>query len=147
MSWPSVTLWCAGASLVVSAGVCYLLQKNWIRRFRILSKEVGRFSEDLIQVLELQAEVYRRVCRNIHEVEEKVFDLSIPSTDAPHPLERRHQVLALTRKGMTPEEVSRRLDMPKGEVELILSLRKFADGAGNQSIAPISWKGIAGVSS
>ncbi len=147
MIWPSATLWCAGASLLVSAGVCCLLQKVWLRRFRILKNEVARFSEDLIQMLELQADVYRRVCRNMRDIEEKVLDLSIPALDAPLPLERRHHVLALARKGMAPDEISRRLNMPRGEAELILSLRKFSDSGGKHTREPISWKGIAGVPS
>lgn len=51
----------------------------------------------------------------------------MPSADAPLPLERRHQVLTLARKGVSAEEISRRLNIPKGEAELILSLRKYVD--------------------
>jgi Protein of unknown function (DUF2802) len=76
----------------------------------------------------LQQEIFQRVCRNLNEIDEKVMELSVPTSDGPLPLERRHQVLTLARKGLSVDEIARRLSMPKGEAELILSLRKYSDG-------------------
>ncbi|MBZ5495445.1 MAG: DUF2802 domain-containing protein [Acidobacteriia bacterium] len=127
MNWLDGFLCLLSAAALLSAGGYYLLQRHWRRRFQALSEEVARVSEDLAQVVELQADIYRRLCRDLNDVEEKVLDLSVPSSDVPPPLERRHQVLTLARKGVAVDEIARRLNMPRGEAELILSLRKYVD--------------------
>jgi hypothetical protein len=115
-----------GMLALLCAGAGILLQWIWRRRFLSLQQEMGRFSEDLLQVVELQSDLYRRVSRGLSEVEEKVLELSVPSSETPLPLERRHQVLTLARKGVSVDEIASRLNMPKGEAELIMNLRKYA---------------------
>jgi hypothetical protein len=127
MSWFGEFLWCLGAAVLLSIGGCITVHLLWRRRHSALRQEITRFSEDLLQMTELQMDFYRRVCRDLNDIEEKVLDLSVPSSDTPLPLERRHQVLTLARKGMSLEEIARRLNMPQGEAELILSLRKYTD--------------------
>ena len=127
MSWLSGFLWYLGAAALFLAGAGLILERRWQRRLRTLKQEMMRVSEDLLQVVELQADIYRRVCRDLSGIEEKVLDLSIPTADAPLPLERRHQVLMLARKNVAVDEIARRLSMPKGEVDLILRLRKYVD--------------------
>ncbi len=122
-----------GAGALLAAGGCFISQLVWRRRFLALQGELRRLSEDLLQVVELQSDVYHRVSRGLSDVEEKVLELSVPSVDAPLPLERRHQVLTLARKGIAVDEIARRLNMPKGEAELILNLRKYADVKGEAS--------------
>lgn len=114
-----LALSCTAASL--------MLQLFWRRRFLALKKEMGRHSEDLLQVIELQSDLYKRISRNLSEVEEKVLELSVPTTETPLPLERRHQVHTLARQGISADEIARRLNMPKGEAELIMNLRKYAN--------------------
>lgn len=126
-----------GAAALLAVGGCFIVQLVWRRRFLALQGEVRRLSEDLLQVVELQSEVYRRVCRGLTDVEERVLELSVPSGDAPLPLERRHQVLTLARKGVAVDEIARRLNMPKGEAELILSLRKYVDVKNEGSRPPV----------
>lgn len=116
-----------GAAALLAAGGCFMVQVIWRRRFLTLQGEVRRLSDDLLQAVELQSDVYHRMCRGLSDVEEKILDLSVPSGDAPLPLERRHQVLTLARKGVAVDEIAHRLNMPKGEAELILSLRKYAN--------------------
>ena len=116
-----------GAAAMLAAGGCCIAQVIWRRRFLTLQAEVRRLSADLLQAVELQSDVYHRMCRGLSDVEEKILELSVPSGDVPLPLERRHQVLTLARKGVAVDEIAHRLNMPKGEAELILSLRKYAD--------------------
>ena len=127
MDWNSGSLVFFGASALLSAGGILILHRFWQARFQALRKELARVSEDLVQAVELQGDIYRRVSRELNDIEEKVMDLSVPSSDTPPPLERRHQVLTLARKGVGIDEIARRLNMPKGEAELILSLRKYSD--------------------
>lgn len=115
-----------GAVILLAVGGSLIAQLHAKRRYLKLQGEVKRISEDLLQVVELQADVYHRMCRSIKDIEEKILELSVPSGDAPLPLERRHQVLTLARKGVAVDEIARRLNMPKGEAELILSLRRYA---------------------
>lgn len=54
------------------------------------------------------------------------MELSIPDGDSGLPLERRHQVLTLARRGMALNDIVKRLKAPVGEAELILNLGKYA---------------------
>jgi DNA-binding NarL/FixJ family response regulator len=120
-------VWLGTALALLAAGATWALQRSSRRGLRSLKQDVTRMSEDLLQMAELQMEIYRRVCRDLSDIEERVLDLSVPSAEAPPPLERRHQVLTLARKGVSLEEIARRLHIPKGEAELILNLRKYID--------------------
>jgi len=127
MSTPIGIFLCLGAAALIAAGGGLAVLMIWRRRFLALQEEMKRFSDDLLQVVELQSDIYRRVCRGLNDVEEKVLELWVPSSEAPLPLERRHQVLTLARKGVSIDEMARRLNMPRGEAELILSLRKYME--------------------
>ncbi len=127
MSWQIGLLSYGGVMALVAAGACLGFQCLLRLRLRSLRQEVTRLSEDLLQMADLQTEIYHRVNRGLNEIEEKVLDLSVPSTDMPLPLERRHQVLTLARKGVSVDEIARRLSMPRGEAVLILSLRKYSE--------------------
>jgi hypothetical protein len=118
---------CLGSAAIACVASCLILQFVWSRRVCALKKEMARVSDDLLQIVELQSDVYRRVRQGLSEVEEKVLELSVPTADAPLPLERRHQVLTLARKGVSADEIARRLNMPKGEAELIMNLRRYVD--------------------
>ena len=124
ISWNGF-LGCVGVAVLMSAGGSLLLHKLWQRRFLALKQEMKQFSEDLMQMAELQSDIYRQVSHHLNDIEGKVLDLSVPASDGAHPLERRHQVLTLARKGVGVDEIAHRLGMPKGEVDLILSLHNF----------------------
>jgi hypothetical protein len=102
-----------------------------------------RFSEDLFQMADLQKDIYHRICRDLNGIEERVLNLAVPSSDGPLPLERRHQVLTLARNGVDLEEISRRLNMPRGEAELILRLRKYMETKQPPEQAPRAPRGHA----
>jgi hypothetical protein len=126
-----------GGAALIAAGSCLLMWQLWRRRFRALQAEVKSLSEDLLQGIELQSEMYRIIRRGLHGVEERVLELSVPSSDAPLPLERRHQVLTLARRGISTDEIASRLNMPRGEAELILNLRRFADASEEGAKPPV----------
>jgi len=86
-------------------------------------------AQDVLQVAGLQLEAYRKISRELSGMEERLLDLTAPSQDPSLPLERRYQVLRLSGKGLSSREISERLGMPGGEVELILNLKKFLDPA------------------
>jgi len=125
ISWNGLLGFVAVAVLMSVAGSLWL-HRQWQRRFLALKHELAEVSENLMQMAELQTDVYRRVAGNLNDIEEKVLDLSVPASEGVLPLERRHQVITLARKGVGVDEIAHRLSMPKGEVDLILSLRKFA---------------------
>jgi hypothetical protein len=117
-----------GLALLLAA-LAGSLVSQWTLRRRLAAagRELARVSDDVFQMAELQLELYRKVARNINDVEEKVLDLAVPCSDPSLPLERRYRVLTLSGKGMSPREIANRLKMPAGEVELILSLKGFVD--------------------
>lgn len=116
-----------GALALLCAVAGLLLHRIWQRRFLALKQEMERFADDLLQAVELQSELHRRISRGLSEVEGRILEWSAPSSETPPPLERRHQVLTLARKGISADEIARRLNLPKGETDLIMSLRKYMD--------------------
>ena len=78
---------------------------------------------------EIQMKNHRKVTGNLGDIEERIVDLAIPSENTRVPLERRRQVLTLAHKGVAIEEITKRLNVPRGEAELILNLRKYMDVA------------------
>jgi hypothetical protein len=127
MSWQSA-LWInlAASLLLLAAGYCAFWW-FWRRRSASIRGELTRLSEDMTQMIELQAEVYCKVRRSLTDIEERITGLTVPSSDEALPLERRYQVLALARKGVPVEEISSRLNVPRGEADLILQLRRYMD--------------------
>jgi hypothetical protein len=79
------------------------------------------------QMAEIQMKSYHKLTEDLGDMEQRIMDLALPSEDPNLPLERRHHVLALARKGNTIEEIVKRLKIPRGEAELILNLRNFVD--------------------
>ncbi len=97
------------------------------RRLSAVERDLQQLSDMMSQMAEIQMKSYRRLSGDLGEVEERIMDLALPSQDSSLPLERRHHVLALARKGVLIDEIVKRLNIPRGEAELILNLRKFAD--------------------
>ena len=121
----------AALALTSTASSLALAILSW-RRCALLKREMGQISDGVSQMATLQLDLYRKVTRNIHDVEDRVLDLSAPSGDSSLPLERRHRVMRLSGKGLSVQEISDRLKVPSCEVELILNLRKFADVNGGK---------------
>jgi hypothetical protein len=123
--------------LLVVAGIatlqgllCFVfLRGRWHKRFAALERDLQQFSDAMCQMAEIQMKSYRKLAGNLGDIEERIMDLTLPSSDSGLPLERRHNVLALARKGVPIEEIVKRLDVPRGEAELILNLRRFMDVA------------------
>ena len=120
----------AGVTLLLAASSLLSLHWMWQRRYDALRREMAEISEELFQMVELQAETYRRVTHEISEVEEKMLELVVPAEESSPPLGRRSQVLTLSGKGLSIREISDKLRMPAGEVELILNLKKFLQKGG-----------------
>jgi len=125
ISWNGF-LGCVAVAVLMAAGGSLLLHRLWRRRFLTLKHELAQLSEDLMQMAELQSDIYGRVSCNLNDLEGKFLDLSVPASEGVLPLERRHQVLTLAHRGVGVDEIAHRLSMPKGEVDLILGLRRFA---------------------
>ncbi len=108
--------------------LCYFfLQRSWGKRILELERDLRQCSDAMCQMAEMQMKSYQKLCGSLGDMEERIMDLSLPSEDPDLPLERRHKVLALARKGTPIEEIVKRLNMPRGEAELILNLRGFVD--------------------
>jgi DNA-binding NarL/FixJ family response regulator len=113
---------------VLGAGAAYFLTNRILgRRVITLERDLQIFSEAMSQMAEIQMKAYHKISGNMGGIEERLLELAIPSADSRLPLERRHQVLALARKGAAIEEIAQRLNLPRGEAELILSLHKYAE--------------------
>ena len=104
---------------------CLLAKRVWNKRIRELERNLQSISEAMCQMADVQMGVHSRVTANIADIEERIMDLAVPSHDCNLPLERRHQVLALARQGLTQDDIVKRLNIPRGEAELILDLNRY----------------------
>ena len=103
-----------------------VLRKVFSQRIHILEQELQHTCNTVVQLAEKQADSHGKVSASLEGLEERIMELSVPSHNATLPLERRHQVLTLSRRGMALEDIAKRLKAPVGEAELILSLGKYA---------------------
>ncbi len=118
-----------GITAASCGAVYYLLERRYGRRIKTLERDLQSFSEAMCQLAEIQMKSQQKVSGNLGDLEERILQLSIPSEDSRLPLERRRQVLTLARKGVAVEEITKRLNVPRGEAELILNLRKYTNPA------------------
>ncbi len=113
--------------LPACGGVSYYYVRRWRRKVKALEKELRDVSETLLKMAEHQVKAYRRLTGNIEDIEERMTDMTTPVSESRTSLDRRHNILVLARKGMEVGEIARRLKIPRGEVELTLTLRKYGD--------------------
>ena len=113
---------------VGSAAFCWSIVGKMIRRVQALEQDLQRISGAMSQMAEIQMNAHKRLATRLEDVEERIMELSIPSQDSNLPLERRHQVLSLSRQGVGLEDIAKRLKAPVGEAELILNLGKYMGG-------------------
>jgi len=142
MSWQSAILINLAMTFLLLIAGFWALQWHWRRRSASIRDEISRMSDDMTQMVELQTKVYRKMNRSLTDIEERVMGLTVPSSDEALPLERRYQVLALARRGMPVEEIADRLNVPSGEADLILRLRRYMDAKPLQSGPNVSMTGV-----
>jgi len=142
MSWQSAILINLAMTFLLLIAGFWALQWHWRRRSASIRDEISRMSDDMTQMIELQTKVYRKMNRSLTDIEERVMGLTVPSSDEALPLERRYQVLALARRGMPVEEIADRLNVPRGEADLILRLRRYMDAKPLQSGPNVSMTGV-----
>jgi len=117
------------AACCLGGGLAWLAARSlWRSNVARIERELRQTSEAVCQVAEIQLKIYEKFCGSLTNLEEKILELSVPGGESALPLERRHHVLALARKGATLDEIIRKLSIPRGEAELILRLRKYAGG-------------------
>jgi hypothetical protein len=122
--------------VAVAAYVCvvhWILQKKFMKRLEALERDLLGFSDMMSQMTEIQMKIQKNFSANFEDLEERILELSVPSQDSDLPLERRHQVLTLARKGLGLKEITKRLKAPVGEAELVLNLSKYVGGESSRS--------------
>jgi len=75
----------------------------WLRsekRVKALERDLRQCSEAVCQMIELQMREHRRLACSIDDIEERILGYAAPDIGSPKPVDRRHQVLTLSRKGL-----------------------------------------------
>lgn len=122
-------------ALAASLGVYqWLSNRRLVQRVQDLEQDLQHFSDVVTQMAEVQVKAFEKHSASFENLEERIMELSVPSHDSSLPLERRHQVLALSRQGVPLEDIVKRLKAPVGEAELILNLRKYMGGENARSM-------------
>jgi hypothetical protein len=122
------------ASALYAGAIHWIYKKIFMGRIQVLEQELQSFSDVMSKMAEAQTETVQKFSSRFEDLEERIMDLSVPSQDASLPLERRHQVLALARQGMSLDDIAKRLKAPVGEAELIMNLSKYLDGKKRPSV-------------
>jgi hypothetical protein len=119
---------------VLCTGVLYLfVRRHWCKRIQELERDLQQLAEEMCEMVEIVMKAHSKLGRNLEDIEERIMDLAVPSHNPDLPLERRHRILALARKGVTLDDIVKRLNVPRGEVEIILSLREYMDSGTPQA--------------
>ncbi|NLT65034.1 MAG: hypothetical protein GXX84_00355 [Acidobacteria bacterium] len=118
--------------LIPIAGTAFCAWRRMMRRIAVLEGDLKAVSDAMFQMTALQMKSHEKVSGRFEEIEERIMELSVPSHDSSLPLERRHQVLSLSRQGVEIGEIVRRLKAPVGEAELILNLSRYAGGGNSR---------------
>lgn len=108
----------------------------WIRsekRIRALERNLHHCCEALSQMMEIQMAEHQKIERSFGDLEERLLSLTTAENDGGRPIDRRYQVLTMSRNGFPLEEIVRRLNIPKGEAELILNLRKYMGASASKT--------------
>ncbi len=119
--WETAIAGCAAAVLAL-----------WLRserRWQALRKDLLECSETVCRGLERQIDEHRKLAGSVSDIEERLIALAAGDTEAPRPVDRRHQVVTLSGRGLGTEEIARRLNIPRGEAELILNLKQYGAAA------------------
>jgi hypothetical protein len=106
-------------------------RKKLLRRIETLEEDMVRYSELIAKMADVQSRTFEKFSGRFEELEERVLDLSVPSQNPEMPLEKRHQVLSLAKRGVPIDEIVERVQAPVGEAELILNLRKYQNSLKN----------------
>jgi hypothetical protein len=121
-------------ALVMFAGTTqWFINRRLARRVHALEQDLQHISDVVSQMAEIQMKTFQKQTARFEDLEERIMELSVPSHDSSLPLERRHQVLALSRQGVGLDDIVKRLKAPVGEAELILNLQKYMGGETHQS--------------
>jgi len=116
-------------ALVMFVGTLqWFINRRLARRVHALEQDLQHISDVVSQMTEVQMKTFQKNSARFEDLEERIMELSVPSHDSGLPLERRHQVLALSRQGVGLEDIVKRLKAPVGEAELILNLQKYMGG-------------------
>jgi hypothetical protein len=120
--------------LIISAGIFHwITNRRLTGRVRALEQNLQHLSDVVSQMADVQLTTFPKHTASLEDLEERIMELSVPSHDSSLPLERRHQVLALSRQGVGLDEIVKRLKAPVGEAELILNLQKYMGGEAPRS--------------
>ena len=98
------------------------------RRIEVLEADMARYAEVVARMTEVQSKTFEKFSGRFEELDERVLELSVPSQESEKPLEKRHQVLSLAKRGVPIHEIVEIVKAPVGEAELILNLRKYQKG-------------------
>ena len=122
---------------LVGGIILYCIDRKKLRqRIEILEEDLERYSEVMSKMAEVQSKTFDKFTDRFNEVDERVLDLSVPSQSPEIPLEKRHQVLTLAKRGVPLDEIVERVNAPVGEAELILNLRKYQNGMQKNTSSP-----------
>ena len=122
---------------LVGGIILYCIDRKKLRqRIEILEEDLERYSEVMSKMAEVQSKTFDKFTDRFNEMDERVLDLSVPSQSPEMPLEKRHQVLTLAKRGVPLDEIVERVKAPVGEAELILNLRKYQSGLPKNAASP-----------
>ena len=117
--------------------ICFLALRSRIQRVAAQVKGRDKAATNLASELEAQALLVRQMSLDLEELRRQLahhqepVQPSVPlwaSPDLPVNLNRRGQILRLSRKGKSVAEIAHDLNVAQGEVELLLKVHDLSSG-------------------
>ncbi len=126
------------ASCLVQLSFFAVLMRRCNRR---TSRILGQLEQDRKQILSDLKEQFNELQKSNNEssdqmdqrVGEAALQQPLPSETSSSQcfgIDKKRQVFGLAEKGLSPKDISRRLEIYQGETELVLSLRGYLSGRG-----------------
>lgn len=117
--------------------VCFFLffltaRKERLRREELTHK-MDKMAEMLGEMVQLNESAFRNMSRTVRALENGIQKTE--KTASPSSTEKKHRILSLLSRGLAVDEIIQRLNVPRGEVELIANLGSMMLNENNQSVS------------
>jgi hypothetical protein len=87
----------------------------------------SEFAEAIRELVTWSERAYKDLSREIKQIQDQLAEPARPDDvqTSFNNLDKRSHVIALAEKGLDLDEISQKLNVPKGEAELIINLKKY----------------------
>jgi len=117
-----LTLIAVDGCLFLAFFIMFFLLRNERKRRSILEENTNKIAGMLEEMIALNESAFRNVTRTIRTLESGIKKSSIKELSS---TEKKHRILRMLNNGFSMDDIAQRLNVPKGEVELVANLGQW----------------------